>query len=282
MDYQVIAHKDPEQEYLLPGNGEEPEHRYQHQQHERRQDQFPAEAAAEEGFYEVPDLGVAGRREPAATGSTDAPDGKLVQGHRQVRQIEPYRHQAGQQVVFAPFLRQIAKPQDSYRGRKEAAHVVVIGCQHAGQRKEQVVLPPGFRAKDKAIGSVEQQQAKEHTRNVHARIGAVEQEDKGHGHNSRCRKTRFVAEKAAAKAVNEPNGCHAAEQKGQFDGDLAVAEELDPIKEEQLHQGRVRVSQLHTIGDFVGKTAVNGAAEGAQLIMAELVLPQGNEAKGDP
>lgn len=139
-----------------------------------------------------------------------------------------------------------------------------------------------FRRKEDAIGAVEQQQAKQDAGDVHARIGAVEQENKGHRHNGRCREARFVAEKTAAEAVNEPDSGNAAKQKGKLDGNLTVAEELYPIEEKELHQGRVRVAQLHAVSDFVGKRTVNGAAEGAELVVAKLVLAQGNEAKGDP
>lgn len=160
--------------------------------------------------------------------------------------------------------------------------MVVIGCQRAGQHKERVMFTLGLFSKHKAVGCVQQQQAKEHARDVHARIGAVKQENEGHRHNSRGCEPRFVAEKAAAEAVNQRNGGYAAEQEGQLDGDLAVAEQLHPIKEEKLHQGRVCVAQLYAVGDFVGKGTVNGAAEGAELVVAKLVPAQRNEAKGDP
>lgn len=199
-----------------------------------------------------------------------------------MRQIEQHRCQAGQQVVPASSLRYIAQPQQGYRSGKEAAHVMVVGRQRAGQRKEQVMPRPGLRAKNQAIGCIQQHQAEQHSGNVHAGIRAVQQEDKGHGHNGGRREPRFGTEKTAAKAVNEPDRRYATEQKGQLDGDLAVAEELDPVEEEKLHQGRMRIPDLHAVGDFVGKAAVNGAAEGAELVVAELVLPQGNEAKGDP
>lgn len=135
MDDQVIAQEDPEQEELLFGKGNEFQDRYKHQHDKRRKDQLPAKAAAKKSFDEIPDLGIAGRREPAPAGRADAADGKLVKCNRQVRQVQQHGPKAGQQVAFPPFPGHIAKGEHGHRSRKKAAHVVVVGRQHTGKHK---------------------------------------------------------------------------------------------------------------------------------------------------